>query len=92
MNFWTTQILIYSLLTFTVLLFIVSKNTQVLILPMVKSTHAIFILHQHYFSLSSNQFSLSPSPSYLPYPRYVLPVFITHKSSADLMYRYHWSQ
>ncbi len=40
-NFWTTQILIDSFLILIVLLIRVSKNTRVLILPKVKSTHVI---------------------------------------------------
>jgi hypothetical protein len=52
----------------------------------------LFPLSTNATSLSSNVFSLFLSPSYLPYPRYVLPVVISHKYSADLMFDYHWSQ
>jgi hypothetical protein len=52
------------------------------------------------FPLSINATSLSrlicslclSLPPTFPIPRYVLPVFISHKYSADLMFDYHWSQ
>jgi len=50
------KILIDSFMIFIVLLICVPKNTQVLILPMVKSTHAISSLLQSYISPSSNLF------------------------------------
>jgi hypothetical protein len=92
-NFWTTQILIDSFLIFIVLFVSVSKNAQVLILPTVISTHAVPSFHQCFFPLSplicSHCFSLPPT---CPIPQYVLPVLISHKYWADLMFDYHRSQ
>jgi len=50
------------------------------------------------FPSSTNATSLSPLIHYLslslppicPLPQYVLPVYISHKYSADLMFDYHW--
>jgi len=52
-------------------------------------TNAISILNQRYFYLSYNPLLCLSLPPICLFPQYVLPVYISHKYSADLMFDHH---